>query len=340
MGALDGRVVLITGAGRGIGREEALFFAAEGASVVVNDPGVAPDGTGGDDGVAAAVVGEIVARGGAAVASTASVIEWEGAHRMVETALEAFGDLHVVVNNATIKADRALVDLTERQFDEVVAVKLKGTFATSRWAATYWRDQYLAGARVDRSIVNTSSGSGLANPLPGQTNYAAANAGVAAMTIVNALELGRFGVRVNCISPSMVRTRLTRALPGIGDAPGQGTFDPLHPAACAPVAAFLAAADCPLTGQVLAVRGGSVVVDHGWTHGAQVTRSDAFWTVGDLADALDGLPFEDQLQKLSDALGGALGARGRDQIQQMINTVLDHGADTPMLPRSTASGVS
>ncbi|MFC0114945.1 SDR family NAD(P)-dependent oxidoreductase [Kibdelosporangium aridum] len=243
MGALAGRVVLITGAGRGIGRAEALFFAAEGAKVVVNDPGVEPDGTGGDAAVAAAVAEEIVARGGEAVANTDSVSDWNGAQRMVQAAIDTFGDLHVVVNNATIKADRAMTTMTESQFDDVVAVKLKGTFAVSRWAARYWQAQYAAGIRVDRAIVNTSSGSGLVNPLPGQANYAAANAGVAAMTISNALELARHGVRVNCISPSMARTRLTLEVPGVN----------ADPQAIAPVAAYLATEDCPLTGQVLGV---------------------------------------------------------------------------------------
>lgn len=243
MGALAGRVVLITGAGRGIGRAEALFFAAEGAKIVVNDPGVEPDGTGGDAAIAAAVAEEIVARGGEAVANTDSVSDWDGAQRMVQAAIDTFGDLHVVVNNATIKADRAMTTMTESQFDDVVAVKLKGTFAVSRWAARYWQAQHAAGIRVDRAIVNTSSGSGLVNPLPGQANYAAANAGVAAMTISNALELARHGVRVNCISPSMARTRLTLEVPGVN----------ADPQAIAPVAAYLATEDCPLTGQVLAV---------------------------------------------------------------------------------------
>ncbi|CAM3987177.1 SDR family NAD(P)-dependent oxidoreductase [Kibdelosporangium persicum] len=323
MGALTGRVVLITGAGRGIGREEALFFADEGAKVVVNDPGVAPDGSGRDAGVAAAVVDEIVARGGSAVANTDSVNDWEGARRMVDTAVEAFGDLHAVVNNATIKADRAMTRMTEREFDDVVAVKLKGTFAVSRWAARYWRAQYESGIRVDRAIVTTSSGSGLTNPLPGQTNYAAANAGVAAMTISSALELGRYGVRVNCISPSMARTRLTLGVPGMSDSPPSGTFDPLHPGASAPVAGYLASADCPLTGQVLVVRGSTVVVANGWSPGAHVTRDGSLWTVDELGKALGELRFADQFEKLAHALGGALGAAGRERIQQLINAQLD-----------------
>lgn len=323
MGSLDGRVALITGAGRGIGREEALFFAAEGAQVVVNDPGVAADGTGGDPGVAAAVVAEIIDAGGRAVANIDSVSSWAGAERMVETALEAFGDLHIVVNNATVKGDRAMVNMTEHEFDDVIAVKLKGTFAVSHFAARYWRSRFAAGARTDRAIVNTASGSGLLNPLPNQTNYAAANAGVAAMTVVNALELARYDVRVNCVSPSMARTRLTRGVPGMDSVPESDRFDPLHPVTSAPVVAYLATAECPLTGQVLSVRGSSVVMNHGWSRDAQVSKEDMLWTVGELAHALTDLPREDQFEKLSAALGGALGTGGREQLQQMINAMLD-----------------
>ena len=323
MGSLDGRVALITGAGRGIGREEALFFAAEGARVVVNDPGVAADGTGGDPEVAAAVAAEIVAAGGHAVANTDSVSSWTGAERMVQTALDAFGDLHIVVNNATIKGDRAMVNMTEHEFDDVIAVKLKGTFAVSHWAARYWRSQFAAGIHVDRAIVNTASGSGLLNPLPNQTNYAAANAGIAAMTVVNALELARYGVRVNCVSPSMARTRLTRGVPGMDTVPEPGRLDPMHPVTSAPVVAYLATAECPMTGQVLSVRGGSVVVNHGWSRGAQVSKEDTLWTVDELAQALADLPREDQFEKLSTALGGALGPDGREGLQRMIERMLD-----------------
>ncbi|MDF5755056.1 SDR family NAD(P)-dependent oxidoreductase [Spongiactinospora sp. TRM90649] len=324
MGSLDGRVVLITGAGRGIGREEALFFAAEGAKVVVNDPGVAIDGTGGDSGVAASVVEEITARGGQAVASTDSVADWDGARRMVETALRSFGDLHAVVNNATIERNRGLTDLSEEEFDDVLAVKLKGTFAVTRWAARHWRERFRSGDRTDRAVVNTSSGSGLLNPLPAQASYAAGNAGVAALTTVAALELGRYGVRVNCVSPSMARTRLTVGVPGMGQEPAASGFDPLDPAACAPVAAYLAAADCPLTGQVLSVRGGTVAVNRGWSIGGHVHK-DGLWTVAELDEKVKELPTDDPFDKLAQALSGALGITGRDRLQEMINTLLDQG---------------
>jgi NAD(P)-dependent dehydrogenase (short-subunit alcohol dehydrogenase family) len=303
---MNGRVAIITGAGRGIGREEALFFAARGARVVVNDPGVASDGSGGDPDVARRVVEEIRAMGGQAVASTASVADWSGARELVETAVEAFGDLDIVVNNATIERTRALAVMTEEDFDSVVAVKLKGSFAVSHWAARHWAG---GGEVRDRAIVNTASGSGLTNPLPGQTNYAAANAAVAAMTVVHALELGRYGVRVNCLSPSMVRTRLTGAVPG----------ELTPPAAVAPVAAYLASSGCPLNGQVLSVRGGSVTVNRGWSAGERVEAEGGLWTVEELARALADVPFTDPAEQLAAALRGALGGDGARALERLID---------------------
>ncbi|RJL24463.1 SDR family NAD(P)-dependent oxidoreductase [Bailinhaonella thermotolerans] len=322
MGSLDGKVALITGAGRGIGREEALFFAAEGARVVVNDPGVEPDGSGGDRGVAAAVAEEIVRAGGRAVADTGSVARWEDARQMVETAVEAFGDLHIVVNNAAVERNRALPKLAESDFDEVVGVKLKGTFAVSHWAARHWRERRAAGDRVDRAIVNTTSGSGLLNPLPAQTGYAAANAGVAAMTVVHALELRGWGVRVNAVSPSMVRTRLTRDVPGMPPAPADGAHDPLHPRAIAPVAAYLASPDCPFTGQVFSVRGTTVTRNQGWTAAERVTGDDAPWTVESLARALGALPRHDPFEALLTTLAAALGPAARDTLHRDIDALL------------------
>lgn len=329
MGSLSGRVALITGAGRGIGRAQALFFAAEGAKVVVNDPGVATDGSGGDGGVAAAVAAEINAAGGEAIADTGDVAVWDDARRMVEAAVDAFGDLHVVVNNAAIEINKAMENLTEREFDDVVAVKLKGTFAVSRWAALHWRDRHRSGERVDRAIINTASGSGLRNPLPGQSNYAAGNAAVIALTVVHALELARFQVRVNCLSPSMVRTRLTLPVPGMADPVPEGAFDPRDPAVVAPVAAYLATAGCPLTGQVLSVRGSRVTLDEGWSSGPHVEKPDAAWTVAELATAMRSLPCRDPFDHLARSLTGALGAAGRDELQAMINARLD----APPAPR-------
>jgi len=197
---LQDRVAIITGGGRGIGREHALLFASLGAKVVVNDLGGAIDGSGSDVSAAQSVADEITAAGGQAVANTDSVSSFEGARAMVEQAVSTFGDLHVVVNNAGILRDRMLVSMSEEEFDAVIAVHLKGTFSVTRHAADYWREQAKAGTTLDRAIVNTSSGAGLHGNV-GQTNYSAAKAGIAAMTAVNAMELHRYGVRANCIAP-------------------------------------------------------------------------------------------------------------------------------------------
>src|SRR5437667_3669876 len=188
MGALDGRIAIITGAGRGIGREHALLFASEGAKVVINDLGGAADGTGDDRTPAQQVADEIKALGGEAVANADNVADWEGAQRLVNSAVEAFGDLHVLVNNAGILRDRVLVNMTEEEWDAVIHVHLKGHFAPTRWAATYWREQSKAGTPVKANVINTSSTSGLLGN-PGQTNYGAAKAGIAAFSVISALEL-------------------------------------------------------------------------------------------------------------------------------------------------------
>src|SRR5918912_1011860 len=206
MGSLDGRVVIITGAGRGLGREHALLMASEGAKVVVNDLGGNVDGTGADTGPAQQVVDEIKSMGGEAVANTDSVTSWEGGQRMINAAIEAFGDLHVLVNNAGILRDRVLVNMTEEEWDAVIHVHLKGHFVPTRWAAAYWREQSKAGKDVKASVIHTSSTSGLLGN-PGQTNYGTAKAGVAAFAIICAQELSRYGVRSNCIVPA-ARTRL------------------------------------------------------------------------------------------------------------------------------------
>src|SRR4029079_16207328 len=215
MGTLDGRVPIITGAGRGIGREHALLFASEGAKVVVNDLGGAMDGSGDDRTAAEQVVDEIKALCGEAVSTADTVADWEGAQRLINTAIEAFGDLHVLVNNAGILRDRVLVNMTEEEWDAVIHVHLKGHFAPTRWAAAYWREQKKAGKDVNASVINTSSTSGLLGN-PGQTNYGAAKSGIATFSQIAAQELSRYGVRVNCIAPA-ARTRLTEATPGLGD---------------------------------------------------------------------------------------------------------------------------
>ena len=211
MGALDGRIAIITGAGRGIGREHALLFASEGAKVVVNDLGGALDGSAEDGTPAEQVAAEIVAMGGEAVANHDNVADWAGAKNMIDQAVETFGDLHVLVNNAGNLRDRVLVNMTEDDWDSVMHVHLKGHFAPLHHAANYWRDQTKAGKDVKASIINTSSTSGLLGN-PGQGNYGAAKAGIAALTVIAATELGRYGVRVNALAPN-ARTRMTESAP-------------------------------------------------------------------------------------------------------------------------------
>ncbi|WP_377267495.1 SDR family oxidoreductase [Peterkaempfera sp. SMS 1(5)a] len=290
MGTLEGRVAIITGAGRGVGREHALLFAREGAKVVVNDLGAAPDGAGADVSAAQAVVDEIKALGGEAIANTDSVSDWASAKRLVQTAIETFGDLHIVVNNAGILRDRVLVNMSEDEFDLVVDVHLKGTFAVTRHAAEYWRAQAKAGIQTDRTIINTSSGSGL-HGNPGQVNYASAKAGIAAMTIVASKELERYHVRANCIAP-VARTRLTEATPGLGDvmrATKDDAFDVWDPANISPLVAMLAVADCRFSGHVFRVMGGQVGLYKGWNVIEQF-ESDKRWTVEELTAATADVP--------------------------------------------------
>ena len=207
MGVLDGRVAIITGAGRGLGREHALLFAAEGARVVVNDLGGAADGGGSDRTAAEQVVDEIAAMGGEAVSNADDVADWDGGQALIKSAIDTFGRLDVLVNNAGILRDRVLVNMSEDEWDSVVKVHLRGHFVPTRWAATYWREQVKAGEEVNASVIHTSSTSGLLGN-PGQTNYGAAKAGIASFSIICAQELVRYGVRSNCISPA-ARTRLT-----------------------------------------------------------------------------------------------------------------------------------
>src|SRR2546421_4873048 len=235
MGALDGRVAIITGSGRGIGREHALLFAQEGAKVVINDLGGAIDGSGDDRTAAEQVVDEIKAMGGEAVANADNVADWEGGQRLIQTALDAFGDLHVLVNNAGILRDRVLINMTEEEWDAVIAVHLKGTFAPSRWAATYWRERSKAGQPTDGRIINTTSVSGIYGN-PGQTNYGAAKAGIAAFTFIASLELERYGVTVNAVAPAA----LTRMTEDLGGAAAGDVVDGMSPRWIAPIVCWLA----------------------------------------------------------------------------------------------------
>jgi NAD(P)-dependent dehydrogenase (short-subunit alcohol dehydrogenase family) len=290
MGALDGRVAIITGAGRGIGREHALLFAYEGAKVVVNDLGGAVDGSGDDRTAAEQVVDEIRAMGGEAVANADDIADWEGGKRLVDTAVEAFGDLHVLVNNAGIQRDKMLVNMSEAEWDSVIYVHLRGHFVPTRHAAGYWREQVKEGREVSDSIINTSSTSGLLGN-PGQTNYGAAKAGIAAFTVIAAQELVRYGVRVNAIAPA-ARTRMTEQTPGLVDivkAPKDpGSFDIWNPANVSPLVAYLATESCPLTGRVLFVQGGQLRAFQPWTMTDTLQKPDR-WTVEELAKELPAL---------------------------------------------------
>jgi NAD(P)-dependent dehydrogenase (short-subunit alcohol dehydrogenase family) len=290
MGSLDGRVAIITGAGRGIGREHALLFAAEGAKVVVNDLGGAVDGSGDDRTPAQQVVDEIKDMGGDAIASADDIASWDGGQQLIDTAVGAFGDVHVLVNNAGILRDRMLVNMSQEDWDSVIHVHLKGHFVPTRFAAAYWREQTKQGQDVRASVINTSSTSGLLGN-PGQTNYGAAKAGIAAFSVIAAQELARYGVRVNAIAPA-ARTRMTEQTPGLGDivkAPSDpGTFDVWNPSNVSPLVAYLATESCPISGKVLFVQGGQVRLFQPWTMTATLDKNDR-WTVADLAKELPSI---------------------------------------------------
>jgi NAD(P)-dependent dehydrogenase (short-subunit alcohol dehydrogenase family) len=290
MGALDGRVAIITGAGRGIGREHALLFAAEGAKVVVNDLGGGLDGSSAEATPAEEVVAEITAMGGSAVANHDNVATWDGGERLIKSALDAFGDLHVLVNNAGILRDRVLVNLSEEDWDAVINVHLKGHFVPTRHAATYWREQAKAGKVVKASVINTSSTSGLLGNV-GQSNYGAAKSGIASFSLIIAEELGRYGVRVNAIAPA-ARTRMTESTPGLSDyvvkPADAAVFDVWDPANISPLVATLAMEDCAATGQVFFVQGGTVRKFQNWTMTETLENNDR-WSVSELARQLPTL---------------------------------------------------
>ncbi|RJO72208.1 SDR family NAD(P)-dependent oxidoreductase [Nocardia panacis] len=291
MGALAGRVALITGAGRGIGREHALLFAREGAAVVVNDRGGSNAGAGSDAGPAQAVVAEIVAAGGRAVANTEDVSDWAGAKNLVEQAVSEFGRLDVVVNNAGILRDTFIAGMTEEQWDAVLGVHLKGHAAVLHHAAAYWKARSKSGDRPNAAVINTASASGTTIPNAGQANYGAAKAGIAALTLVAADELGRYGVRVNAIAP-IARTRLTLATPGMGamlaaeaESVADGGFDAFSPEHIAPLVAYLATEACPITGKVFAVQGGAISELAGW-HDVKTIETEGPWGIDDIAARL------------------------------------------------------
>ena len=260
----EDRVCIVTGAGRGIGREHALLLAAQGAKVVVNDLGGSMSGEGGDAGPAQQVVDEIVAAGGEAVANTDDISDWDGAERLVAQAVEHFGRLDVLVNNAGILRDKTLVKMSEAEWDAVIKVHLKGTAGPSHHAAAYWRDRSKAGDDVDGRIINTSSPSGIYGNF-GQTNYGAAKAGIASFTIIAAMELAGYGVTVNAIAPAAL-TRMTENL-GMGQAPDE-VKDKMDPKWIAPLITWLASPESKdVTGRVFDIPGMKVSVSEGWHRG-------------------------------------------------------------------------
>jgi NAD(P)-dependent dehydrogenase (short-subunit alcohol dehydrogenase family) len=288
MGLFDGKVAIVTGAGRGIGREEALLLADEGAQVVVNDLGGGADGSGADRGPAQQVVEEIVAAGGSAAANTDDISSWAGAAALVGLAVERFGGIDVVVNNAGILRDRMSFTMSEDEWDAVIDVHLKGHFAVAHHAAAWWRARFKeTGDPPGGAIVNTSSESGLYGNA-GQANYAAAKAGIAALTIVLARELERLGVRVNAIAP-VARTRLTETVAGSAMAPDESGFDRFDPENVAAVACWLASdLAAGVSGQVVKVQGGQLQLLQGWRPLTDV-RSDEPWTLDAVAARRDAI---------------------------------------------------
>jgi NAD(P)-dependent dehydrogenase (short-subunit alcohol dehydrogenase family) len=291
MGLVDGRVVIVTGSGGGIGRAHALAFAAEGARVVVNDIGVGLDGSPAGGGSAAqAVVDEIKAAGGEAVASGANVADWAQAEGLIQTAVDAFGGLDVLVNNAGIVRDRMFANTSEEEFDAVTAVHLKGHFATMKHAAAYWRAQSKGGKspeEIDARIINTSSGAGLQGSV-GQANYSAAKAGIAALTLVASAEMGRYGVTVNAIAPS-ARTRMTETVFADMMSTQESEFDAMAPENVSPLVVWLGSTEAKdVTGRVFEVEGGIVRVAEGWARGAEADKG-ARWDPAELGPVVADL---------------------------------------------------
>ncbi|MCA9565718.1 MAG: SDR family oxidoreductase [Myxococcales bacterium] len=283
----EGRVVVVTGAGQGIGREHALAFAAEGAKVVVNDIGASLDGSERQGGAAQAVVDEILASGGTAVANTDDIADWAGAESLIQQAVSEFGDLHVVVNNAGILRDRMFVSSTESEWDAVLRVHLKGHVATARHAAAYWRQQTKAGNTVTGRIINTSSGAGLQGSV-GQAAYSTAKAGIAALTLVQAAELGSYGVTANAIAPA-ARTRMTEAVFADMMAKPEGGFDAMDPANVSPLVVWLGSVEsADVTGRVFEVQGGQITLSDGWRPGSTVDQQ-AKWEPAELAPVIKRL---------------------------------------------------
>ncbi len=311
MAKLEGKVAIVTGAGRGIGREHALALAQAGAAVVVNDRGGTLAGEGQDSSPAQEVVNEIVAAGGQAVASYADVSDFVAAEEMVQRAVDRYGGLDILVNNAGILRDRMLVNMTEEEWDAVIAVHLKGHFAPLRHAGAYWRERSKAGEQVRGRVINTSSPSGVFGNV-GQVNYGAAKAGIAGLTMIAAQELGRYGVTVNCIAPN-ARTRMTEETFGELARPEDG-FDPLDPANMSPLVVALSADEAQeITGQCFFVWGGVVNLLRPWESG-EAFVADGRWDADELLSALrerlpDGAAPAGMLAAMEQAGGRSLRVR-------------------------------
>lgn len=287
MGICEGRVVIVTGAGNGLGRAYALGLAAEGSKIVVNDLGVGTHGEeGATKGAAAKVVDEIKALGGEAVANTDDVTDWEAGRRIVKIALDAFGDLHAVVNNAGFVRDRMFVSCSPEEWDSVLRVHLRGHFCTSRHAVDYWRGQQKAGKPVDARIINTSSGAGLQGSL-GQSAYSTAKGGIASLTLVQAQELKRYGITANALAPN-ARTRMT-ATGAFDMNVAEGAFDVFAPENTAPLVAWLCSAQSSsVTGQVFELKGGQIFLSEGWTDSPDEDKG-ARWEAAELTPVVQRL---------------------------------------------------
>jgi NAD(P)-dependent dehydrogenase (short-subunit alcohol dehydrogenase family) len=284
----EGRVVIVTGAGRGIGRGHALEFARQGAKVVVNDLGAEADGQGSSEGPAGEVVDAIRAMGGEAIANGEDVADWEGSGRLVKGALDTWGRLDVMVNNAGFLRDRMFASGSVEEWDAVIRVHLRGHFCTSRHAAGYWRGQVKAGNPVDARIINTSSGAGLQGSV-GQSTYSAAKAGIAALTLVQAAEMGRYGVTANAIAPA-ARTRMTEAIfAETMQKPEDGSFDEMAPENVAPLVVWLGSPESKdVTGRMFEVEAGRISVADGWREGPKVDKG-ARWEPDEIGAAVKDL---------------------------------------------------
>ena len=287
-GLCEGRVVIVTGAGRGLGRAHALAFAAEGAKVVVNDLGAERDGQGSSTGPAGEVVDQIRAAGGEAIADGADVADWDQAEALVAAAVDAFGRLDVLVNNAGFLRDRMLANMSEDEWDAVVRVHLKGHMAPSRHAMAHWKARAKAGEDVQGRLINTSSGAGLLGSV-GQGNYSAAKAGIVGLTLVESAELGRYGVTANAIAPA-ARTRMTEeAFAATMAAPAEGDFDEMAPENVSPLVVWLGSVESAgVTGRVFEVEGGKVGVADGFQHGPTEDKG-ARWDPSELGPVVASL---------------------------------------------------